>query len=101
MKIEDFILAQKHNVNFNFIGESAEEFGNRWETELFWNKFDNVLNIPLKGDLIEFYSLLDNEVREDMKKTFKTTRFEVVSRLIVPWLNDITEYNLTLKPILD
>lgn len=101
MEIEDFTGAQLHEVNLDFIGEKEEEFGKRWESELFWNKFDDVLFIPLKGDFIEFALLLDDKIREDMKKTFKTTRFEVISRLIIPCVDEVTKYHLELKPILD
>jgi hypothetical protein len=101
MEIEDFSGAQLHEVSLDFIGEKAEEFVKRWESESFWNKFDDVFFIPLKGDFIEFALLLDDKIREDMKKTFKTTRFEVISRLITPWVNDVTLYSLELKPILN
>ena len=101
MEIEDFTGAQLHEVNLDFIGEKEEEFVKRWESESFWNKFDDVLFIPLKGDFIEFALLLDDKIREDMKKTFKTTRFEVISRLIIPCVNEVTQYSLELKPILN
>ena len=94
-------------TGYGFIFESENNNKNEEWSDQEWPRLHDVNSVPVKGDLIDFRGILNDESVTDMLGDFETINFNVIKRSL-SYIEHESEngekiiwqfYNLHLQPV--